>query len=101
MKVEDHPAAEMAVNFHVVFMAATGLICGIGPTEQAAWAVARAIEDLEDPDEEDIIYDIKPCSIGLLKLLMAEGGDIPYDDRNGILVTEQEAKELATLKPVQ
>ena len=85
-------------DFFAVFIAATGLICGIGHTKEAAWAIAEAIEE---PDEEGIYYDIKPCSREVVRRVMAEGGDIPYDDRHGTLVTEQEARKLAAaLRPV-
>ena len=84
-------------HFYAVFKAADGLICGVGYTEEAAWAIARAIEWPDD----DVNYDIKPCSRELLQLVMAQGGDIAYDDRHGTLVTEREVQQVAAaLRPV-
>ena len=78
-------------------MAATGLICGIGHTAEAAWAIAEA---LERPGEEGAYYDVKPCSRALLRKVMEEGGDVGYDDRHGTLVTEREARDMAaSLRP--
>ena len=75
------------------FIPATGEICGIGRTREAAYAAAK---DAEHPSlgstRDEIWYDVWPCSAALYEKISLEGSDISYDHLRGALVTEEEAR---------
>ncbi len=78
------------------FMPATGEICGIGRTRDAAYAAAKATEHPSlGSTRDEIWYEVWPCSAALYDKICLWGGDISYDHLRGALVTEEEARRAA------
>lgn len=70
-------------SLYAVIVAADGHVCGVGVSPAAAQR--DAVLNVGELDVE-FIYDVRPCTAAFEALFRESGGDISYDNQNGVLM---------------
>lgn len=70
---------------------ADGFICGIGRTPDDAHAAGQ---QMNEEVGEEVWFAVRPCTPTLAELVRVWGGDIAYDDPDGVLTPNEDSNAI-------